>query len=271
MTSYNPIIKNGASGAIFYVALFPRTATGTAQANPTLATGDVTISLDGGAFGNLGTLPDAEPNASKAVRVILSQAETNADNIVILFSDAAGAEWCDLLVNLQTVSGNFDSLTTSVAALPTAAGNAAAVWDLDATAHQTQGTFGQAIGDPVADTNTIFKATVTDATGVTVGTDTATLLTRMGTPSDLGGGATLAFNLSDIESQTDDIGVAGAGLTNINLPDQTMNILGNITGDITGSLSGSVGSVGAEVDANVTSVNGIAVTGSGTTADPWGP
>ena len=35
------------------------------------------------------------------------------------------------------------------------------------------------------------------------------------------------------------IGVAGAGLTNINLPNQTMDIVG----DITGSLSGSVGSV----------------------------
>ena len=33
--------------------------------------------------------------------------------------------------------------------------------------------------------------------------------------------------------------MAGAGLTNINLPDQTMNI----TGDVTGNLSGSVGSV----------------------------
>jgi hypothetical protein len=116
---------------------------------------------------------------------------------------------------------------------------AAAVWDMDATGHQTQGTFGQAIGDPVADTGTIFKATVTDATGATVGADTATLLTRLGTPSDLGGGATVAANLSDIEAQTDDIGAAGAGLTAINLPDQTMNI----TGDITGNLSGSVGSV----------------------------
>lgn len=48
---------------------------------------------------------------------------------------------------------------------------AAAVWDKDATGHQTQGTFGQAIGDPVADANTIFKAVVTDATGATVGVD----------------------------------------------------------------------------------------------------
>lgn len=38
---------------------------------------------------------------------------------------------------------------------------------------------------------------------------------KIGTPSNLGGGATLSFNLSDIEAQTDDIGAAGAGLTAI--------------------------------------------------------
>ena len=136
---------------------------------------------------------------------------------------------------------------------PSAATIASAVWDLDATAHQTQGTFGQAIGDPAADTNTIYKAVVSDATGATVGVDvvaikaeTVNILTdtaeigaagvgltvlatqasvdtidnlvddlesRLGTPSDLGSGATVAANLVDIESQTDDIGVAGAGLT----------------------------------------------------------
>ncbi len=39
---------------------------------------------------------------------------------------------------------------------PSAATIAAAVWDLDATGHQTTGTFGQAIGDPGADTDTIW-------------------------------------------------------------------------------------------------------------------
>lgn len=63
---------------------------------------------------------------------------------------------------------------------PTSATIAAAVWDLDATAHQTQGTFGQAIGDPVANTGTIFKAVVTDPTGVTVGADTAAIITTLG-------------------------------------------------------------------------------------------
>jgi hypothetical protein len=45
--------------------------------------------------------------------------------------------------------------------------------------------------------------------------DTQTILSRLGTPSNLGGGANVAANLADIESQTDDIGVAGAGLSAI--------------------------------------------------------
>ncbi len=65
--------------------------------------------------------------------------------------------------------------------IPSAATIADAVWDEDATAHQTQGTFGQAIGDPVADTNTIFKAVVTDATGATVGVDGAAILAAVDT------------------------------------------------------------------------------------------
>lgn len=116
--------------------------------------------------------------------------------------------------NVTTVNGLAANVITAASMAADASAEIAdAVWDEDATGHQTQGTFGQAIGDPVADTGTIFKATVTDATGVTVGTDTATLLTRLGTPSDLGGGATISANLSDIEAETDDIGAAGAGLT----------------------------------------------------------
>lgn len=44
-------------------------------------------------------------------------------------------------------------------------------------------------------------------------TTIGTINTNIGTPANLGGGATLAQNLSDIEGQTEDIGVAGAGLT----------------------------------------------------------
>jgi hypothetical protein len=45
--------------------------------------------------------------------------------------------------------------------------------------------------------------------------DTADMQPKFGTIVDLGSGATLGDNLTDIESQTDDIGVAGVGLTNL--------------------------------------------------------
>ena len=59
---------------------------------------------------------------------------------------------------------------------------------------------------------------------------------------------TVDTNVDAILVDTAEIGVAGAGLTNINLPNQTMDITGNITGN----LSGSVGSVTGNVDGNVT-------------------
>lgn len=67
------------------------------------------------------------------------------------------------------------------------------------------------------------------------------------------------------------IGVAGAGLTNIDLPDQAMNITGNITGNLSGSVgsvtgaagsvTGAVGSVTGNVGGNVTGSVG-SVTGA---------
>lgn len=60
---------------------------------------------------------------------------------------------------------------------------------------------------------------------------------------------------ANILTDTAEIGTAGVGLTNINLPNQTMDIVG----DITGNLSGSVGSVtgGATSAAQTTAQNDL--------------
>jgi hypothetical protein len=68
-----------------------------------------------------------------------------------------------------------DAIGASELAADAVAEIADAVWDEDATAHQTTGTFGQAIGDPVADTNTIYGAVVTGATGATIAADIITI------------------------------------------------------------------------------------------------
>ncbi|MBS0207808.1 MAG: hypothetical protein JSS27_02540 [Planctomycetes bacterium] len=76
-------------------------------APPTLASGDVKLSKDGGALTNLTSLPTA---SGALVQIALTSDEMNADRIDVLFHDAAGAEWCDRLVSLFTVSEQFNDL-----------------------------------------------------------------------------------------------------------------------------------------------------------------
>jgi hypothetical protein len=57
-------------------------------------------------------------------------------------------------VNVNAIAAN--AITAASMNADASAEIADAVWDEDATAHQTQGTFGQAIGDPAADTDTIY-------------------------------------------------------------------------------------------------------------------
>lgn len=94
---------------------------------------------------------------------------------------------------------------------------------------------------------------------------TAPNFNALGIESD--GDLTKVNTLDGHTAQTGDsyarIGVAGAGLTNIDLPNQTMDITGNITGNLSGSVgsvTGAVGSVtgnvGGDVVGSVASVVG---------------
>jgi hypothetical protein len=73
------------------------------------------------------------------------------------------------LTNLPAITANW--LTAAGLAADAVAEIADAVWDEDATGHQTVGTFGQAIGDPGADTTTIYQSVVTDAAGANIAAD----------------------------------------------------------------------------------------------------
>lgn len=94
----------------FYVGLTDQANTKLLKANPTLAAGDVKVSKDGGAFANLTTLPSANPASGAAIMVDLSGTEMTADNVVVQFTDVAGAEWCDQLINIQTTARQLDDL-----------------------------------------------------------------------------------------------------------------------------------------------------------------
>ena len=115
---------------------------------------------------------------ARASQTSLDTIDGIVDSILVDTAEigAAGAGLTNINLPNQTmdivgnITGNLSGSVGSVTGL-TNATVADAVWDEDATAHQTQGTFGQAIGDPAADANTIFGAVVTGAAGATVAAD----------------------------------------------------------------------------------------------------
>lgn len=108
MATYQPPKIN--TQWIGYVSLVSQASTLVMQSNPTIAAGDFKVSIDGGALANLGTLPAVTPASSKMVKITLSTSEMNGANITVVCSDAAGAEWCDLVFNLQTSARQIDDL-----------------------------------------------------------------------------------------------------------------------------------------------------------------
>jgi hypothetical protein len=124
--------KYNAGTTIGGIAL--RTA-GTAdiRANPTLASGDVKMSKDGGAFANLGTLPSAVPASGKNIEVILSATELSCARAVIHCIDQTSPkEWDDFEIVVETfgnASAQFppdysDTVRLGQTALPNAAAGA---------------------------------------------------------------------------------------------------------------------------------------------------
>lgn len=132
---------------------------GTAVASPHTAGYPVVTIKDGTGTGEIDTLSG---------KVLLQDDSIGASTIVdsggnaLTFVTAAdvAAAVANLALASYTTPGSLSDFIqdsyTLIAALPTAAAIADAVLDEDMTAHQTQGTLGQAIGDPVADADTIW-------------------------------------------------------------------------------------------------------------------
>lgn len=144
----SPPKKNAAY--TFYVALTSQADTDIFKTTPTLAAGDITVSKDGGNFNNIGTLP-TQIQATGVLPVVLTADEMNADKVVVLFHDAAGAEWQDLVVHIDTVARQIDDL-----AFPTVSGRSI---DVDANGGVEVGSFQLgAINEDAIAPNTITSS-----------------------------------------------------------------------------------------------------------------
>ena len=96
---------------IFYKGLDSISTPGEFQVNPTLATGDIKVSTDGGAFANIVALPVVTPAGGDTIKFILSAAEMNGDNIVINCKDVTtDNEWGDVKFSIQTSIRQIDDI-----------------------------------------------------------------------------------------------------------------------------------------------------------------
>ena len=104
MANSNPPKKNQAF--TFYITLTDATsALGALKANPTIAAGDFTVSTDGGAFANLGTLPTVTPAAGRGVKISMSASEMNGDQVLIIWEDQTSPpEWVAGSVCIETTA-----------------------------------------------------------------------------------------------------------------------------------------------------------------------
>lgn len=204
MATYVPAKK--ATEYIFYVSLESQAAAGTFQTNPTLASGDVTVSKDGGTAANITTLPTVTPAGGKRVKVTLSSTEMNADNVSVVFSDAAGDEWYDLMVNIPTAANQLDDVASAVTTVDTVVDGIKAVTDnLPDSGALT--TIDANIDAILADTGTdgvvVASASKTgyslsaDQSGVTVGTVNA-----LGTQAKADVNAEVDTALTDYDAPT---------------------------------------------------------------------
>jgi hypothetical protein len=224
MATYVPA-KRGVE-FIFGISLVSQADTKLLQNNPTLASGDVTISKDFGAFANLTTLPTVTPASGDQVKVTVSATEMTADNIMIVFSDAAGAQWCDVSIPIQTAARQIDDLAYPATSGRSMVVDAAGLVDANTVKVGPTGTgTAQTAGDVIGDTNDIQArlpaALVSGRIDASVGAMAAAVVTAAAIATDaIDADALSADALAEINAQVD------LAITDVNLD----HLVGTATG-----------------------------------------
>lgn len=283
-----PAKKNAAY--VMYISLPDLANAGLMKSTPTLAAGDFKVSIDGGSLTNLTTLPTNTPASSKMVKISLSASEMNGDNITVVCSDAAGAEWGDVVIDIHTTARQIDDLafpTTSGRSIDVTAGGAVGIdWanvesptttvGLTGTTISTSqavasvsgavGSVTGAVGSVTGNVGGNVVGSVASVTGgINTGAGVITTLDALDTAQD----SQHATTQGKVDTAQADLDIlTGADGVVIASGTQTFNMTGSITGNLSGSVgsvtgavgsvTGAVGSVTATVSADVVSVSGDA-------------
>ena len=235
-----PAKKNTAF--IFYMSLVSQANTKIMQAAPTLAAGDFQVSIDGGALANLTTLPTVTPAAGKMVKLSLSAAEMNGDNLTVVCSDAAGAEWCDATVNIQTNVRSIDDLAFPATSGRSMVVDAAGLVDANAV---KVGPTGAGTAQTAGDIHARLPAALTAGGNMKSDALAWNALATVALPLV----PTVAGRTLDVSAT----GEAGLDWANIGAPTTVQNLSAtniNVT-QVVASVSGAVGSVTGLTAANL--------------------
>jgi hypothetical protein len=183
--------KRGAE-FIFYVTLRQQADQKLLKSKPTIASGDFTISKDGGAFASLATTPTVTPSSGYAVKITLSASEMTADQVIVVAHDASGAEWIDDSWSIQTTARQIDDLLA-----PTTTGRT-----LDVT---STGCAGVDLANVEGQSTTLsLSGTTVAAVSGAVGSVTGAVASVTG---DVGGDV-----LGSVDSVVDPVSIAAGGI-----------------------------------------------------------
>ena len=171
MATYQPAKR--ATAWVGYISLVDQSDTKKMKSNPTIASGDFKVSKDGGALANLTTLPSVTPASSVMVKIDLSATEMTADNVTVVCIDAAGAEWCDLVFNLQPSARQIDDLAYPATSGRSMVVDAAGLVDANAVKVGPSGSgTAQTAGDLAALSSTIAGYVDTEVAAILAAVDT---------------------------------------------------------------------------------------------------
>ena len=197
-----------------------------------------------------------------AVSTVTNTTQLNGAATVVLTDASSDAVIADAVWNAATASygtantygaliesGNVGGGAIVAASVTGAVGSVTgAVGSVTGAVGSVTGNVGGNVTGSVGSVTGLTNATIADAVWDEAQADHVTA----------GSFGITASEIADILVDTAEIGAAGAGLTAINLPDQTMNITGNITGNLSGSVGSVTGAVGSVTGA-VGSVTGLTV------------
>ncbi len=193
----------------------------------------------------------------KADALAISGDTVAADNAESFFDGTGYAGTNNVIPTVTTVTNLTNAPTAGdlTATMKTSVENA--VLNADMTGHQGQGSLGQAIGDPVGNTSSIYRAVVEDAVGSNIGYDTTSILSNLSAlssrlPAALSGDGYIMADLKSIDDELTDGNNATLNLAHLNIV--------NTTGNAITAFSFSPGSHG--IAARATTGNGINATGS---------